>query len=131
MNMIDIIIGAAAGFVGGLAAKDKLMPDSKSKNQIETLQQRLNIQIKQTDEAKKTITDLRNELDKCNAELKNCRNKFHSTEDKFDDLEDEKDNLKSSNRRLLDENEDLKQKVHELEMLNEAKRQTIESVSNK
>jgi chromosome segregation ATPase len=129
--MIEIILSAAVGFAGGMVAKDKIAPNTQEKKQIELLQQKLNIALQQNEKSKQTINELREEYDKCSTELKNVRNKVRDKEDVSDDMQDAIDDLKKNNRRLISENEDLKRQLDELQILNEAKRQELETLKNK
>lgn len=127
--MIELLIGAVAGFVGGVAAKDKIVPNPYLKQQ-ELLQRKLDVSTKENSNLKQKVDELHKELENSVLELKAKRNEMRSKEDRSDDVEDKLDKYKLMNRRLTDENEMLKQKLNKLEMLSEVYKQELDSKIN-
>lgn len=127
MKYIELLIGTAIGYVGGIVTKDIIVPNNQS--QDEALQNQLDIANQQIDDLKKKEKELKEELSKRVVEIQSIRNKVRDKEDESDDKEDELDKLKLINKRILSENEEFKHKLDELELLYESKKQELEAIN--
>ena len=126
MDMLNLIIGAAAGFVGGYVVKDQT---SKAESKSSSGVSYATLYNEAQSDINRLKADLRSrdtEIDELKQQLKNQTRKLRDYEDKIDDKADDLDDLKKMIETLRRKNEELSDKVSDYQSLYTAAQQEIE-----
>lgn len=124
--MINLLIGAVAGFAGGYVVKGR---SSNTENVSQSGKPYSALYNEAQEEISKLKSELRNrnsEMDDLNLKVKNLSRKLRENEDKDDDRSDIIDDLKRHNESLRRQNEDLQEKMNDYKSLYIAAQQDIE-----
>lgn len=108
--MIELIVGAAIGAVGGAVAKDKL---GGTNNQLLKLQNDLNSISEENEKLRKRYKEAERQVEDLLAEKSKLQRASASNSDDKDDMEDELDEAKRRIKKLTALNDELLRKVQE------------------
>ena len=126
MDMVDVIIGVAAGFAGGYVltsqtAKSKSV--SSTGTPYATLYNEAQAEINML---KSNLRDRDSEIDDLHQKIKTLSKKLRDYEDQADDKSDYMDDMKRTIESLRRQNENLEEKATEYKSLYTAAQQEIE-----
>jgi len=110
MNMVDIILGAAAGFAGGYFVKEKLSGNS---SETARMNNELNALSDENEKLRKRYKEAERQVEDLLAETQKLRRAAKSNEEKSDDREDELDRVRLQVKRLTKQNDELLRKIQE------------------
>lgn len=98
MEMVELIVGAAVGAVGGYMAKDKL---SGTSSEVSKLQNELNLLSDENEKLRKRSKESERQVEDLLAENRKLRRSVKDQEDNSDDIEDELYTAKAKIKKLL------------------------------
>lgn len=114
MEMVELIVGAAVGAVGGYMAKDKL---SGTSNEVSKLQIELNSLSDENEKLRKRSKESERQVEDLLAENRKLRRSVKDQEDNSDDIEDELYTAKAKIKKLTRQNDELLCKLQEYKEL--------------
>ncbi len=114
MEMVELIVGAAVGAVGGYMAKDKL---SGTSNEVSKLQIELNSLSDENEKLRKRSKESERQVEDLLAENRKLRRSVKDQEDNSDDIEDELYTAKAKIKKLTQQNNELLCKLQEYKEL--------------
>jgi septal ring factor EnvC (AmiA/AmiB activator) len=125
MNMVEFILGAAAG-VGGMIAKDQIL-GNESANRT---QKELKSLYEENEKLRNRNKDAERQVEDLLAENKKLRNQSKSSSNDRDDLEDELDSAKARIKKLTQQNDELLRKIAEYKAACESYETEINHLKN-
>ena len=114
MEMVELIVGAAVGAVGGYMAKDKL---SGTSNEVFKLQNELHSLSDENEKLRKRSEEAERQVEDLLAENQKLRRSAKDQEDNSDDIEDELYTAKAKIKKLTQQNDELLCKLQEYKEL--------------
>lgn len=126
MDMLNVIIGAAAGFVGGYVVKGQT---SKAESVSSSGVSYASLYNEAQSDINTLKSDLRSrdaEIDELKQQIKSQTKKLRDYEERIDDKADDLDDLKKMIETLRRKNEELNDKVSDYQSLYTAAQQEIE-----
>lgn len=130
MDMLNLLIGAAAGFAGGYALRGK---SDKSESQFRDGTPYSTLYNEAQSELSKVKSELRSrdaEIEELNQRVKSLTRKLRNWEDKAEDKADDIDDMKKTIDSLRRQNEDLSDKMNDYKSLYTAAQQEIERLKS-
>ena len=113
--MIEYVIGATIGAVGGAAVGSMLSGAKKS--ELERLQRENNRASEESEKLRLRVKEAERQVEDLLAANKRLRNQAKDMEDEGNDVEDELYSAKAKVKSLSKQNEDLKRKLEEYKQL--------------
>lgn len=126
--MIELLVGAAIGAVGGAVAKDKL---SGTNNQLAKLQNDLNSVSEENEKLRKRYKEAERQVEDLLAEKNKLQRASKSNSDDKDDMEDELDEAKLKIKKLTVQNDELMRKLQEYKAACSSYENEIAALKNK
>lgn len=112
--MVELIVGAAVGAVGGYMAKDKL---SGTSNVVSKLQNELNSLSDENEKLRKRNKEAERQVEDLLAEMQKLRRSAKEHQDNSDDVEDELHTAQTKIKKLTQQNDELLRKLQEYKEL--------------
>lgn len=126
MNLMDLIIGAAAGFAGGYVVKGQTSKTESTSSSGVSYATLYNDAQSDINRLKADLRSRDTEIDELKQQIKSQTRKLRDYEDKIDDRADDLDDLKKTIETLRRKNEELNDKVSDYQSLYTAAQQEIE-----
>ena len=124
--MMNLIIGAAAGFVGGYVVKGQTSKTESTSSSGVSYATLYNDAQSDINRLKADLRSRDTEIDELKQQIKSQTRKLRDYEDKIDDRTDDLDDLKKTIDTLRRKNEELNDKVSDYQSLYTAAQQEIE-----
>ena len=124
--MVEYVIGAVAGAVGGAAVGSMLSGAKKS--ELERLQRENNRASDENEKLRLRLKEAERQVEDLLAANKRLRNQAKDMEDEGNDVEDDLYSAKAKVKSLSKQNEDLKRKLEEYKQLCESQELKIKEL---
>ena len=126
-NMLNFLIGAAAGLIVGIILKDKIFPSSKEGQ----LKSTVDILTEQNNSLKLKCSEIEKRSAESKREIESLKSKVRRYEDKGEDADDAIFDLKKANKKLLAEKESLASELDQYKTILTAKMQEIDDLKER
>ncbi|MBD5313913.1 MAG: hypothetical protein HDS06_06815 [Bacteroides sp.] len=126
MEILNLIIGAAAGFAGGYAVKSQASKSESLSSSGQPFSLLYNESLQEISKLKSQLRSKDSEIDDLNQRIKSLTRKIRDNEDADMDKADNLSDMKRTIESLRRQNDNLNEKMNDYKSLYEAAQQEIE-----
>lgn len=129
MNMLEFVLGAVAGAIGGATVGNKL--SNTNNGESECLKRENDRYVEEIEKLRMRLKDAERQVEDLLAANKRLRNQAKDMEADGDDVEDELHSVKAKLKSLIKQNEELNRQIEEYKQVCASQELQINELKNK
>ena len=129
MNMLEFVLGAVAGAIGGATVGNKL--SNTNNGESERLKRENDRYVEEIEKLRMRLKDAERQVEDLLAANKRLRNQAKDMEADGDDVEDELHSVKAKLKSLIKQNEELNRQIEEYKQVCASQEFQINELKNK